>query len=83
MAHHPHHPTVTNEKSAPQPKAKSGKSAEVSNEQDIAKNEDRHNMIATAAYYHAEQRGFDGVSEMQDWLEAEAEIDAPIKKHWS
>jgi hypothetical protein len=76
-----HHPTVTNEKSAPKPKVKSSKNAGASDEQDIAFNEDRHNMIATAAYYHAEQHGFNGGSEMQDWLEAEAEIDAPVKKH--
>jgi hypothetical protein len=38
-------------------------------------------MIAKAAYYRAEQRGFNGDSEMQDWLEAEAEIDAPVMKH--
>ncbi|MEO6976329.1 MAG: DUF2934 domain-containing protein [Gallionella sp.] len=38
-------------------------------------NEDRHHMISTAAYFRAEQHGFDGVYELQDWLEAEAEID--------
>lgn len=76
-----HHPTVTNEKSAPQPKAKSSKIAGASDEQDIAIDEDRHNKIATAAYCRAEQRGFNNDSEMQDWLEAEAEIDAPVKKH--
>jgi hypothetical protein len=81
MAHHPHHPTLTNEKSAPELKVKSGKSTGASYEQDNAINEDRHSMIATAAYYQAEQRGFNGVSEMQDWLEAEAEIDAKVKKH--
>jgi len=35
----------------------------------------RRQMIARAAYYRAEQRGFAGGSELQDWLEAEAEID--------
>jgi hypothetical protein len=38
-------------------------------------NEDRHDRISTAAYYRAEQHGFDGVYELQDWLEAEAEIE--------
>jgi hypothetical protein len=75
------YPTISNEKSVPQPKAKSGKNARGSNDQDIAMNQNRRSMIATAAYYHAEQRGFNGVSEIQDWLEAEAEIDAPVKKH--
>lgn len=35
----------------------------------------RRQMIARAAYHRAEQRGFAGGSELQDWLEAEAEID--------
>ena len=38
---------------------------------------DRQEMIATAAYYRAEKRGFSGNAEdtLQDWLEAEMEID--------
>jgi hypothetical protein len=35
----------------------------------------RQEMIATAAYYRAEQQGFNCGHEIQDWLEAEAEID--------
>ena len=34
----------------------------------------RHRLIAEAAYYRAEKRGFTSGSELQDWLEAEAEI---------
>ena len=34
----------------------------------------RRAMIAEAAYYRAERRGFSGGDEMRDWLEAEAEI---------
>jgi len=34
----------------------------------------RQEMIATAAYYRAERKGFIYGDEMQDWLEAEAEI---------
>jgi len=37
--------------------------------------EDRQQMIATAAYYLAERRGFNSSDEIQDWLEAEAQID--------
>lgn len=37
--------------------------------------EARRQMIASAAYYRAEQRSFSGGSELQDWLDAEAEID--------
>lgn len=39
----------------------------------------RQRMIEEAAYYRAEQRGFQGGDSVQDWLEAEAEIDAEIK----
>jgi hypothetical protein len=35
---------------------------------------DLQGMIATAAYYRAERRGFNCGDETQDWLEAEAEI---------
>ena len=43
-----------------------------------ANGEDRYEMIAIAAYYRAERRGFNGGDAMQDWLEAEAEIDAAV-----
>lgn len=36
--------------------------------------DERHAMIAEAAYYRAEQRGFTGDPHM-DWVEAEAEVD--------
>jgi hypothetical protein len=36
-------------------------------------------MIATASYYLAERRGFAGGYEMQDWIAAEAQIDAQLK----
>jgi hypothetical protein len=34
----------------------------------------RQQMIAEAAYYRAEQRGFEAGHELEDWLSAEAEI---------
>lgn len=34
----------------------------------------RHAMIAEAAYYRAERRGFDPGHELEDWLAAEAEL---------
>ena len=43
-----------------------------------ANEEDRQEMIAIAAYYRAERRGFSGGDAMQDWLEAEAEIDGAV-----
>lgn len=36
----------------------------------------REQMIAEAAYYRAEQRGFVPGNEMSDWLEAEADVEA-------
>ncbi|HXH65111.1 MAG TPA: DUF2934 domain-containing protein [Mariprofundaceae bacterium] len=42
----------------------------------------REHMIAEAAYYKAEKRGFSGGDHVRDWLEAEAEIGltAPKKR---
>lgn len=37
--------------------------------------EQRHRMIAEAAYLRAEARGFRGGNPVDDWLQAEAEID--------
>ena len=37
--------------------------------------EERYHMIAEAAYYRAEHRGFQSGNPEQDWLEAENEID--------
>jgi hypothetical protein len=37
--------------------------------------EQRHFMIAEAAYFRAERRGFEGGYEWQDWMDAEAEIE--------
>ncbi len=40
--------------------------------------EERRRMIAEAAYYKAERRGFAAGHDEQDWLEACAEIDARL-----
>ena len=37
--------------------------------------EERHRMIAEAAYYRAEHRGFAGGNVEDDWFQAEREID--------
>jgi len=37
--------------------------------------EDRYRLIAEAAYFRAERRGFVPGSELQDWLAAEIEVD--------
>ncbi|MGH8632014.1 MAG: DUF2934 domain-containing protein [Burkholderiales bacterium] len=35
-------------------------------------------MVATAAYYRAESRGFEGGSPEEDWYEAEARLRAQL-----
>jgi hypothetical protein len=42
--------------------------------------EERRQLIAIAAYFRAEQRGFSPGFDLEDWLEAEAEIDAMFRK---
>jgi hypothetical protein len=39
---------------------------------------ERHHRIAEGAYLRAEHRGFLAGCELQDWLEAEAEVDKPL-----
>jgi len=41
--------------------------------------EEREYMISAAAYYRAERRGFTPGNEMEDWLQAETEIDSLIQ----
>jgi len=40
--------------------------------------EERHRLIAEAAYFRASRRGFDGGADVEDWLAAEAEIDGKL-----
>ena len=40
----------------------------------------RIEMVSRAAYFRAERRGFTGGSALQDWLEAEAEIDRLLSR---
>lgn len=40
----------------------------------------RQQMIAEAAYFRAERRGFRGGDAMDDWREAEAEVDARLRR---
>lgn len=41
--------------------------------------DERQRMIATAAYYRAELRGFAPGCEVEDWCAAEAEIDQRLR----
>ena len=42
--------------------------------------DERSQMIAEAAYYRAERRGFNPGGQVKDWLEAELEVDAKLSK---
>ena len=42
--------------------------------------EARWKMIAEAAYYHAEHRGFAAGDSAEEWIAAESEIDAKLAK---
>jgi hypothetical protein len=42
--------------------------------------EERRQMIAEAAYFRAERRGFNGGDSVRDWCEAEAEVDARLRQ---
>ena len=41
--------------------------------------DERHQRIAEAAYHRAEQRGFTNGDPLQDWLEAEAQVDLDLR----
>ncbi|MFN4148791.1 MAG: DUF2934 domain-containing protein [Rhodocyclaceae bacterium] len=42
--------------------------------------EQRRLYVEVAAYYIAERRGFQGGSEIEDWVQAEAEIDRMLRE---
>jgi hypothetical protein len=42
--------------------------------------DERRQMIAEAAYFRAEQRGFDPGQQEQDWLEAESMVDSVLSE---
>jgi predicted nucleic acid-binding Zn-ribbon protein len=48
--------------------------------QDKLTSDERQQMIAEAAYFRAERRGFAGGDSVRDWCEAEAEIDARLRQ---
>ena len=66
---------VTRPKSPPRRKAMRPQAANEARRLNMA-GEDRHRLIAEAAYFRAEQRGFIPGEELEDWLAAEIEIDA-------
>ena len=63
-------------------KKKPIKSTKAKNANSIKSDQDYYEMIAEAAYYKAEQRGFIPGYEEEDWLEAENEIMSMLRLHW-
>ncbi len=56
-------------------KSKTDKGVSIKATENTVTPEERHHMIAEAAYFRAEHRAFQGVNLEQDWLESEVEID--------
>lgn len=46
----------------------------------VISNEDRYKMVAEAAYHLSEQQGFQPGMDLDNWLMAELQIEAEIKK---
>ena len=73
-------PPVVEKKTAPAAKAPRVKTASRAAPRRNQVSEDmRRGMIALAAYVRAERRGFRGGDETEDWLAAEAEVDALLR----
>jgi hypothetical protein len=71
--------TVTVKKSAPRKSAVDATQAVTSTTRFIAQDQ-RAALIAEAAYLRAQQRGFAPGHEIEDWLAAEAEVDAKLMR---
>lgn len=67
-------PAAKPAKAPAKPRATRSKPSAVSNAIQLTP-EERHRVVAEAAYFIAERRGFAGGSSIDDWLQAEAEID--------
>lgn len=64
---------------AKKPRATKVKAAVSPAEKIKVSSHERHQMVATAAYFIAERRGFHAGYEHGDWLAAEAEVDVRIE----
>jgi len=71
--------TVTVRKRAPR-KTAVGQAVESAIPAPFTGPEQRAALIAEAAYFRAEKRGFGAGHETEDWLAAEAEVDARLLK---
>ena len=54
------------------------KKSPTQHKQNVTNGADRHEMIAMSAYYRSQKRDFNNGDEIQDWLDAEAEVDGLI-----
>jgi hypothetical protein len=66
-------PAIVAAKPVATPKAKK---ITVKSSKPVVDSQEWRAMVATAAYYRAEARGFAGGSAEQDWIDAEAEVAA-------
>ena len=69
------HSTSTSKRTAKAKKPTLGKTKSKTTTGNFITPEQRFNMIAEAAYFMAEKRGFSGGNPDADWLCAESEID--------
>ncbi len=60
-------------------KTTAAKSKITSSKKTAISDQQRYQMIAEAAYYLAEKRGFDGGDTLHDWHEASKEIDKALQ----
>lgn len=67
--------TAAAKKRATPKKAAVTKSAKIKKRSTVTAPEGRHQLIAETAFLKAERRGFQGGDPIEDWLEAEQEID--------
>ena len=67
-------PKGTTVKTPPQSRKAKGNGATVGDQQ-------RRNYVEVAAYYIAERRGFHGGSELEDWAQAEREVERLLREN--
>jgi hypothetical protein len=70
---------VTTDKPEKAPARRSSAGSVVAPANSAVTPDERHRMIAEAAYRRAEQRGFTDGDPLQDWLEAETQIEMQLK----
>jgi hypothetical protein len=68
-------------KDDPQTNSDPGRKVQVIKGQSTANADQLQKMIAEAAYYRAQQRGFKGGNPVEDWLVAEREINSQSRAH--